>query len=345
LERAVVLLPFYDLMNSNQAFTSMLLADLASMTSSTKSDSDRPAVLPLLVSLSSYIFCHAASSTRSKLYSRLCLIILTKLLESGPTLLADDMIVEVRLCRQRLPMLPFVNDQKRPFLCAILDSLVIYIRHNIRKKLDVETFIIALQLCHKAMHQLKTHRFRQNYDWENMWRAVLSLASFIVAKVDLLKSLAQINDLIDAILILLDFGCVWIDFIATSPNASTSLYYELMRAEDVIRQLGNLTDLISNLNNGPAGPATECVRNLTLVTNHFGQAIEARRNQLTGKVIDPDQVLNVIASVAEGLELGESPALEDVRPYSEFDHELFFRELMRSVTNDCLGLMTWSEMT
>ena len=57
-------------------------------------------------------------------------------------------------------MLPFANDQRRPLICAILDALVVFIRHNVRLALDMDTYIVALQLAQRCMFALKTARIR-----------------------------------------------------------------------------------------------------------------------------------------------------------------------------------------
>ena len=57
-------------------------------------------------------------------------------------------------------MLPFANDERRPLMCAILDTLVIFVRHNIRLALDMDTYIVALQLVQRCMFALKTARVR-----------------------------------------------------------------------------------------------------------------------------------------------------------------------------------------
>jgi hypothetical protein len=40
-------------------------------------------------------------------------------------------------------MLPYSHDQKRPLLCSILDCELVFIRHSIRKRLDIETYMCA----------------------------------------------------------------------------------------------------------------------------------------------------------------------------------------------------------
>lgn len=114
-EVIVILLPFYDLLNSNKAFCGLVFNDTLDGAREFPSgwfsgfrmptDALRPAAPPLppaLISLASYVVCHAAVSARARAYSRLCLILLTILVEEGEGKLTGDG-VQIRLCRQARP--------------------------------------------------------------------------------------------------------------------------------------------------------------------------------------------------------------------------------------------------
>lgn len=126
----LLLLPFYDLLNRNKLFLSIALEPSLGFA-------------PTFLSFASYALCHASTSSRAKGYGRLCLITMTRLVEDAPPAIiaSEDHAAQVRLCRQRKPQLAFVNDQKRPLMCAILDDALIYMRHNIQKQLDVESHL------------------------------------------------------------------------------------------------------------------------------------------------------------------------------------------------------------
>jgi hypothetical protein len=126
-------LGFYDLLSVNKAFCSLLLTDSSLTFTST------------FVSYMSYSFCRASASTRSKCYARLHLVCLTLLLEDETTAVkylgSEISSVPVRLCRQRNPPLPHRTDEERPLLCAILDCLLIFLRHNLAKRLAIDSYL------------------------------------------------------------------------------------------------------------------------------------------------------------------------------------------------------------
>ena len=93
----VGLLPLYDLLQANEAFGALLLAEVASAAAG------RPApqtFLAVFVSTASYLFCHASVSVRSRMASRLALLILTIIVDAGSAIAGPECAVEVRLCRQ-----------------------------------------------------------------------------------------------------------------------------------------------------------------------------------------------------------------------------------------------------
>lgn len=98
-------------------------------------------MLTSLISFASYLFEHNRTD-RTNIYSRLVLTILLKLTEESSVMnyiARDGSTAMVRLCRQRPPTLP-LNKSSRSLFCAILDDMLLFIRHNIRKKLDLTSY-------------------------------------------------------------------------------------------------------------------------------------------------------------------------------------------------------------
>ncbi|CAK5280589.1 unnamed protein product, partial [Mycena citricolor] len=134
IEAGVVLLPLFEFTRINPTFPLILIAPPETKSSS---ESSPPATL---ISLSSYVLTHASStsSPRAIGYANLCLNILLCLVQNNGVLIAFSQPSDekIRLCRQRPPVLP-VPGPKRPPLCAILDCCVLWLRHNLHKRLEV----------------------------------------------------------------------------------------------------------------------------------------------------------------------------------------------------------------
>jgi hypothetical protein len=98
--------------------------------------------------MTSYLLQHAHRSSRSALYTHLCLFIVQILVEDKDLvkrLCSDDSKLSVRMCRQRQPFLPQVSSSRVP-TAVILDLMVDGINHNLRRRLDVDFYMYARAL-------------------------------------------------------------------------------------------------------------------------------------------------------------------------------------------------------
>ncbi|GAA6004895.1 hypothetical protein JCM10207_008445 [Rhodosporidiobolus poonsookiae] len=236
-DMAVLLLPFYELLNSNKTFGSLVFSETETGETSTLPAS--------LISLSSYVVCHASLSERARLYSRLCLICMLILVEEGEGKLTVEGKEAIRLCRQRHPMLSHSSHPRRP-IDGIIDAVVIFLRHNLRKRLDVETYTVALQLLQRVIQQLKAEKLRLERNWVIVWRSVLALASFVVSRIaDLRQVSEKVDALISQIFITLCYAAYWAESFLPNPSTQANLYYELLHAEDTLSALSDLLGITS----------------------------------------------------------------------------------------------------
>lgn len=91
----------------------------------------------------------------------------------------------------------------------------------------------------------------------------------------------------------------------------------------------------------PTGPASQSVKNLNVVKSHFGGRLEdfKEKNGGSGVVLESYQILNIIKSSMEGLDLRESMALESggISKYSESEHQEYFVEFVHIAMTDVLS--------
>ncbi|BGO98531.1 hypothetical protein NBRC10513v2_002925 [Rhodotorula toruloides] len=240
-EMVVVLLAFYELLNSNKTFCSLVFGE--------REDGAPPSLPTELISLTSYIVSHAPVTThRAGLYSRLCLIILLILVEEGEGKLSvpREGGEEIRVCRQRQPMLPARDPARAIPLSAMIDTVVIFLRHGLKKRLDVDTYTIALRLLQRIFQQLKTEKLRIARDWVVVWRAMLSLASFIVThSLELRQNSVKLDTLISQLFITLSYAAYWGEQILPNSAAQARLHYELLHADETLDALSDLLGISS----------------------------------------------------------------------------------------------------
>jgi hypothetical protein len=138
---AGILLSTFDFANANKVFC----FNLVTLQSENKMDASP---LSSYLSLTSYLFQHAHRSSRAALYSYLSLFILQILVEDPllvKRLCSADSKITVRLCRQRQPYLPLVRGDRVP-ATVFLDLMIDAINHNLRRRLDVEIYMLVTTL-------------------------------------------------------------------------------------------------------------------------------------------------------------------------------------------------------
>jgi hypothetical protein len=112
-----------------------------------------------ILTLFSYVFTHASASgsPRALSYAHLSLQILLLFVESPILMerLTEPGTEKILICRQvsktfesvivslnkskRIPALPIAS-ASRPELCAVLDCCVLWLRHNLRKSLEINSY-------------------------------------------------------------------------------------------------------------------------------------------------------------------------------------------------------------
>ncbi|KAF8216039.1 hypothetical protein K438DRAFT_1901758 [Mycena galopus ATCC 62051] len=168
IEACVVILPVFEFLRTNPSFPLVLI----SPSDDTKSSAISSPPYTIL-SLSSYLLTHASST-------------------SSPRAIPND--ERIRLCRQRLPVLP-VPPSRRPPLCALIDCCVLWLRHNLHKRLEVQSYITSIWVLHRIVWFLEKAHIRLGFlpTPEAIHQFVYELvrsAPILEAQVELLKTLA-----------------------------------------------------------------------------------------------------------------------------------------------------------
>ncbi|KAF9486298.1 hypothetical protein BDN70DRAFT_793929 [Pholiota conissans] len=238
IEAAAVLLPLYEFLKSNPLFPTVLMENLIS-----PPDNSQVPTTPLpctLISLASYLCAHASSvdSSRSIAYARLSVNILLVLVE-------NNMVMEytiqtksptIRLCRQKLPALPVRSWSDQEPICSVIDCCIIWIRHNLQKRLEVSSYTDCIWICYRIIWFLQNRRLRLNYDWTHLWTSILSLLSFLVSRLDSLHTTGGVELLITETLRLFDLALCTSESYLSSPRALHELIYELVRSSSVLKR-------------------------------------------------------------------------------------------------------------
>ncbi|KAG1828100.1 hypothetical protein EV424DRAFT_1471326 [Suillus variegatus] len=219
----VSLLPVFEFLFFNPLFAQVLV-DMIHKPSDNKQSAPVPPLAYNILSLSSYVLTHASSSAspRTLAYANLALNTLLVMSENAAIM-------------SRLPLLPVPSSTRAP-VCALLDCCVLWLRHNLHKRLEVYTFTTCIWTCHRVIWYLQKERIRLEYDWLELWKAVVDLLGFLSGKLDSLVTTGGIERLIQETIRLLDLALRKADLILPTPTAVHEFIYEVVRSSAVIRK-------------------------------------------------------------------------------------------------------------
>lgn len=278
------LLPIYLLCRANTVFVDIVMREHLKGHDSlqAKDDSQKPSFASALISLMSYLSTHGALSERSKSYSRLALLIPLTLLASpagvAALITADrpEDIAAINLCTQRSGPLPvrsmastdqgsslgsffsqFTAQQKdgqrgagnrKQLLPFVLDTCVQYIRHNLRKRLDMPGYLICLHLVQTSIQICADRKVQLDYgEWPDVWATINSTIAFLVGRHAELQGV-EVSKLGQALLSTLGLALLESDRFLQSRHDVNILVYEMVRSAESLRKLANICARSGNTN-------------------------------------------------------------------------------------------------
>ena len=235
-----------------------------------------------------------------------------------------DHKVAVRLCRQRAPFLPVVSSL-RPPASVILDVCTETLSHNLRRRLDVDLYNLALGIMLRVVTALGRSKIRLQHHWAYIWGALLSLIRFLTQYASDLSLLPQIKELIctpltNLIALCLSTGDLFL------PDASTydDLLYKLIETSALtrFRDAFHLT----------TPPAEHAIHTLIAVSSHYHALIEERHGKRTHQ--SPTAVQAIIKQGYETLNIEARDEFGRWEPWREGAAKAELKKMIRTVVED-----------
>ncbi|EJF66865.1 hypothetical protein DICSQDRAFT_47463 [Dichomitus squalens LYAD-421 SS1] len=278
IEACVILLPLFEFLHGSSTFRMVFASTLQAEEELGKRAATRITPLPLtLISLSSYLFSHASStsSPRAVAYANLAMSTLLVLVESDDVMAALhlDSKEDIRLCRQRQPPLPTVAPP-RPPLCALLDCCILWLRHNLHKKLEVQCYLLCIRTCYRTLWYLQREHIRLEYHWQELWQALVLLLDFLANKLDSLVTTGGVEMITQETLLLVDLALCRNEQLFPSPKAVHELVYEVVRSAEVFRKQRALLEKLASpharrRSSGSSSPWSQALTNISAVAEHY----------------------------------------------------------------------------
>jgi Domain of unknown function (DUF1741) len=241
--------------------------------------------------------------------------------------------MSVRLCRQRSPYLPPVRGD-RMLAASILDTMIDGINHNLRRRLDVDFYILCVGIIIRLISHLSRSRTRLNYHWSELFRSLLALVRFLNTYTADLKHLNNINLLLDDLVNLIALSLSAGESFLPSPTAYDDLFYKLVETGEVLVKFRDNYDLGKR--------PTSSIDTLISVNTHYKQLLEDGASGRRGKHLTNAQVSGVIKQGYETLSIQAKEGLDSWEKYREADKKVFLKKMSRAAVADVKTLVTES---
>lgn len=323
---AAILLATYDFAYANKLFCHNLII----LPPAAKS---AEAPIASFLSLTSYLLEHAYTSSRCSLYARLNLTTLRLLLEDQilcKRICSEESKSFVRLCRQRSPYLPLVKGE-RVLAASILDGMIDGINHNLRKRLDVDLYILFIALIHRLLSYLGRSRTRLEYHWSELFRSLLTLTRFMAQYSSDLSNLLNIEILLDSLTNVITLSLSTGESFLSSPAAYDDLFYKLVECGETLQKFSDNYNLGKKQGNS--------INTLIGVSKHYHAMLKDGVRGTQVKHLTSAQVAKVIREGYETLELRSTEGLDGWESFREKDEKSYFKKMARGVVEDVKVLM------
>ncbi|KAI8145127.1 hypothetical protein BJV82DRAFT_655834 [Fennellomyces sp. T-0311] len=329
-------LVLYDLISSNPHFITIFLQICTQRTE--KKEDNIP--IAELLSYVSYLFQHNRNP-RAFVYTRLTLLILLCLSENYSVLkymTKEESQMTIRLCRQRPTPIPLVKKPQSLF-CSLLDVLLIFLKYNIRKKLDLVTYKLALSIIHRILLYLKNYgNVRLDYHWADLWAAFTAILHFTVSNLEELKTREDFDGYVSSLINIFNLCVSHGETFLPDVLSYDTLYYEIIRGSDDFTTLAKHVSKTTSRKSPPdrSPPLTYSdFDNVKMICNHFNPVLEEWQSTNRTTFLTPEKVMAVIKDNFDTLQLAPVEKVERYTSYSELPAEMgFFRQVLRTATTD-----------
>lgn len=270
---------------------------------------------------------------RTSFYSHLNLLVIRLLIEDQilcKKICSPESKTSVRLCRQRQPFLPLIRSE-RVLAASILDIMIDALNHNLRRRLDADLYVLSIGIILRLISHLSRSRTRLSYHWSELFRSLLNLVRFITTYSADLRSLPNIDTLLDSLVNLIALSLSAGEAFLPSPAAYDDLFYKLVESGEVLVKFRDTYELGKRPNNS--------IGTLISVADHYKELLnsgdgEGKKTTGRGKVLSSAQVASVIKQGYETLSIQAKEGLDGWVRYREADEKGWLKKMARAAVAD-----------
>ncbi|KAF8785102.1 Armadillo-like helical domain-containing [Argiope bruennichi] len=266
---------------------------------------------------------------------KLCFIILTCITEDqyANSIIHDvNLVYKVQLHRMPMRHRKVCHDRNgsfQPLACPMLDLMVEFILSHMTKIWSC-VFI--------EIYGSEKGRVRLQYQWKELWTALITLIKFLMTQEALLAKNCNIFNLSIQVMNTLNLFITFGDTFLPSPSCYDELYYEIVRMNHVFDNLYSLTLRYTTCDGEWKEYAAKLMNslvNVRAIINHFTPKIESVLADNGLSALTEDQVLDVVRNNYDTLTLKLYDNLDQYEKYTEKPIEsAFFTPLVRSIITE-----------
>ena len=318
---ASICLPTYSFVQANKLFASVLA------TTAAKPKSEAP--FAAFLSLTSYLAHHAHRSQRSTHYALLNLLSMRIIVEDQvliERLCSGEVKYALRLCRQRPPHLPLITTERIP-ACIILDTCTDTISHNLRKRIDVQLYGLAVGIILRVVSHLGRSKTRLKHHWPYVWGALLSFVKFLAQYSTDLTHQYHVKEEVCLPLTNLIAYCLSAgDSFLPDPGSYDDLFYKLVETGPA------LTKFRDAYFGGAKDAGDRSINVLVSVSSHYHDLLQAKHGKKVHQ--SPAAVQNIIKQGYETLDIESSEELGSWGKWREISWKADLKRIIRTVVED-----------
>ncbi len=240
---------------------------------------------------------------------------------------SDELKTAVRLCRQRPPHPPLITAERVP-ASVILDICTDTISHNLRRRLDIPLYSVALGVILRLTTQLSRNNLRLAHHWSYIWNSLFSLLRFLTQYSTDLGSLHNIRHevctpLSDLIAYCLSTG----DTFLPNPSDYDDLFYKLIETgsplltkfRDAYHPVTQTSKTATSTTTSSASqsPPNSSINMLISVSTHYHDLLRAQHATTKKTHQSPTAVQKVIKQGYETLNIEANADLGEWEKWRE----------------------------
>jgi hypothetical protein len=208
------------------------------------------------------------------------------------------------------------------------------INHNLRRRLDVDLYILCVGTILRLISHLSRSRTRLHYHWSELFRSLLSLVRFLTTYTADLKNLSHIETLLDNLVNLIALSLSAGEAFLPSPAAYDDLFYKIVEMGEVLVKFRDKYELGKR--------PTSSIDTLISVSEHYKELLADGATGRRRKNLTSIQVAGVIKQGYETLSIQAKEGLDSWEKYREADERVFLKKVARTVVADVKTLISES---